>query len=114
MRAGNCGRVESCAPNGKWITSFAAIVAPQTCTLVRGALVLITPARPASSLACFGLLACPSIQSFTSVVFMLIFPENCHLRFGPRLDKSSVDYPSGWRWYGLSTNPTLERPTINF
>jgi hypothetical protein len=28
MRAGNRGGVESCARNGKWITSFAAIVAP--------------------------------------------------------------------------------------
>ena len=28
VRAGNCGRVKSCAPNGKWITSLPAIVAP--------------------------------------------------------------------------------------
>lgn len=39
-RVADRGRVESCAPNGKWITSFTAIVAPQLCTLVRGALVL--------------------------------------------------------------------------
>ena len=47
-RTGNCSCVGSCAPNGKWITSFAAIVAPYPCDLVRGALVLVTPARPAS------------------------------------------------------------------
>jgi hypothetical protein len=47
IRAGTTRLVESCALNGKWITSFAAIVAPQTCDLVRGALVLVAPARPA-------------------------------------------------------------------
>jgi hypothetical protein len=52
-RAGNSGCAESCAPNGKWITSLAAIVAPQTCTLVRGALVLLAPARPAIQSLCF-------------------------------------------------------------
>src|SRR5712692_1643226 len=35
-RAGNTGRSESCAQNGKWITSFAAIVAPHTCDCGQG------------------------------------------------------------------------------
>jgi hypothetical protein len=31
------GSGPGCVPKRKWITCFAAIVAPQTCTLVRGA-----------------------------------------------------------------------------
>ena len=44
--AGEAPLGSSCTLNGKWITSVAAIVAPQTCTLVRDAWVLVTPARP--------------------------------------------------------------------
>jgi hypothetical protein len=50
----NNGCEESCAQNRKWITSVAAIVAPQTCTLVRGALVFSAPARPVD-LVCLSL-----------------------------------------------------------
>jgi hypothetical protein len=49
IRPGNKRRGQSCGQNGKRITSVAAIVAPQTCTLVRDASVLVTPARPATS-----------------------------------------------------------------
>ena len=35
-RAGNMGRVASCAQDRKWITSLAAIVAPHTCDCGKG------------------------------------------------------------------------------
>jgi hypothetical protein len=37
----------SCTQNGKWITSLAAIVAPQTCDCGQGRVGAQTPARPA-------------------------------------------------------------------
>jgi len=36
IRAGELGRGESCAQTEKWITSSAAIVAPQTCDYGQG------------------------------------------------------------------------------
>jgi hypothetical protein len=72
-RADDSRRVESCAPNGKWITSVAAIVAPHPCDLVRGASVLVTPARPAMSLNLFlldvGSFAAALAKMFLSVLF---------------------------------------------
>ena len=48
-----------CVQKGNQITSVAAIVAPQTCTLVRDALVLVTPARPVTSRTIFSVTASP-------------------------------------------------------
>src|SRR5262245_17821014 len=53
IRARSSGEL-SCVAIEKWITSVAAIVAPHTCTLVRGALVLVAPTRPVD-LSCRGL-----------------------------------------------------------
>ncbi len=70
-RAGQLERVESCALNGKSITSPAAIVAPLRATVVRGALVLVTPARPALSLASFYCFA-PFALALTKMVFLVL------------------------------------------
>jgi hypothetical protein len=76
---------ESCAQNGKWITSFTAIVAPHPCDLVRGALVLVTPARPACLLCLLlGLLTSPSVDASTPISCGLVFFYFGHLFFTPR------------------------------
>jgi hypothetical protein len=42
----------SCAKHEKWITSLAAIIAPNTATVARGALVSVALARPARRSRC--------------------------------------------------------------
>lgn len=86
-RVQNKGLGPSCADNGKWITSVAAIVAPHTCTLVRDAWVLITPARPVSSLALF---VSFSSTTFAPVVVLLIFPGFLYVIQCPEADLHSA------------------------
>jgi len=55
---------KSCERNGKWITSFAAMVAPHTCDLVRGAPVFKHPRVPLHQFF-------PSVELF---LFFLLLP----------------------------------------
>ena len=69
-RAGESGRRESCAQNGKWITSSAAIVAPQPCDCGQGRVGVCASPRPAISLSLFLTLLA---SAFTPIMFGLVF-----------------------------------------
>ena len=66
VQAGAACFGSGCTLNRKRITSLAAIVAPQTCTLVRGAASVSALARPAYSISF------PSAR-FLSVLFSFVF-----------------------------------------
>ncbi len=70
-RAGNMGRAASCAQNGKWITSLAAMLHLIRATLVRDVSVLVAPVRPAMSFA-FLYLFVPSTLAFTKVLCFVL------------------------------------------
>jgi hypothetical protein len=111
MRAGNHRRVESCARNGKSITSFAAIVAPQSCTLVRDASVLVAPARPAHSENLSDLLSSSSLA--LAKVFFLVGLSSCNVLScpAPMLPAVHSDF---FRRGNLSVNlPTEQRHPMN-
>ncbi len=81
-------REASCARNEKWITSLAAIVAPHTCDVVRGALVLVAPARPAMSFA-FLYFFVPSTLTFTKML-CFVFPDLHDVLFCPAPVSASI------------------------
>jgi len=86
-KAGNNGREVSCAGNGKWITSLAAIVAPPVRLWLGARSVLITPARPASYEFC--------CLVFLPFLFFFPCPQYVTCLYSSTLAKSvSVQYRS--------------------
>ena len=70
-------RSVGCAQWGNPINSISAIVAPLSCTLVRGALVLVTPPRPAGL---SGLLRpfLPDVGPFAPTLTKVLLPVLLH------------------------------------
>jgi hypothetical protein len=66
----------SCTANKKWIVSFAAIVTSCKVMMVRGASVLVAPARPATSLLLF-------TTRLHAVLLCFVPPYLIHLLLGP-------------------------------
>ena len=70
----------SCAPASKQITSLQPSWHLIRATVVRGALVLVTPARPATSPCSFlALLA----TAFAAIMARLVFPDLLYVVFSP-------------------------------
>src|SRR6266404_2937302 len=101
----------SCAQNGKWITSSAAIVAPQTCDCWLGARFgVLAPARPVNLLSLFLLLFA---SAFTPVVFFLVFPHLLHIFLSPNTDSDSSEQLNGRDRELFLSDPAAESVPAN-
>ena len=83
-------------------------------TLVRGAFVLVTRARPdCSPLDLLGLLACPSIDSFTPIAGGLVFSEHDHLLFCPNAQANARNEHFFGGRYLFFSNPVVQSVSLN-
>src|SRR5271155_2948901 len=81
--------------------------------VVRGALVLVAPARPACLLV-LGLLAGFSVYSFTPIPYAHVCPYLCHFVFFPALRETTIHNARCRNRNQLLPNPTTERCGIYF
>ena len=114
MKGGRAGAAcfgSSCTLNGKRITSLAAIVAPQTCDLVRDAFGVQAPTRPATSLGPFASLLS---TAFAPIVLHFVLPNFRDIFFVPTANLESIQRLNRWGVDFAFNNPTVERtPTYS-
>jgi hypothetical protein len=111
FRLGEGTRWAGCVPTRNHITFVAAIVAPQTCDLVRGVPVLIASVRPADSTV---LLCCPRSPAlaFAEVFFLVLFDSRESGRRPIAESRTSNVLGDGCRNYARP-NPSAEGTSMN-
>jgi hypothetical protein len=103
-KSGNAVRRESCARNGKKITSFAAMVAPHPCSFGQGRV----------RVHCTGAARLPTLAIWLLTIILGLVPlQALELCFGPKTKTNPRNHLSRWNGYLLAANPFVKSRALN-